>query len=195
MNQADYEKRNLQGFEGDRYMKAKFSEIINRRKIELVIETGTYLGGTTNQLRQMVKQVVTIEVNPDYHNRAKENIKDHGNVQMFLGDSAQILHDVLADTKIAKQSMLILLDAHWGDVCPLKDELKAIADAGIKPVIVIHDWLVPGTDFGYDSYKGQPFTWEWIEKDIFNIYGDQFTKYYNTMAEGARRGVLYIEPK
>jgi hypothetical protein len=193
MTDKQYEERNLKGFEDDRYIKAKLSEIIQRRKIDTIVETGTYLGGTTKVMSQMVKRVITTEINPDFFRRASIHLKDCDNVMMYHSDTMKVFPEIIESVK--KKNVIYYLDDHWLDHCPLKDELKAIADAGIKPVIVIHDWLVPGTDFGYDSYKGQPFTWEWIEKDVFNIYGDQFIKYYNTMAEGAKRGVLYIEPK
>jgi predicted O-methyltransferase YrrM len=192
---AEYNRRNLSGFEGDRYMKSKFIEIVKRKKIDIIIETGTYKGGTTNQLRQIVPKVITIEANREYYEEAKQNIEDHSNVSMLLGDSSVVLADVLSSENITTKKLMFFLDAHWHDACPLKDELQTIANAGLKPIIVIHDWVVPGTGFGFDSYNGQPFTWEWIEKDIFNIYGENFIKYYNVMAEGAKRGVLYIEPR
>lgn len=196
MTDAEYLERNLKGFEGDTFMREKFVEIIKRRKIDLVIETGTYLGGTTNQLRQMAKNVITIEVNKDYFSKAYSNIEDHSNVQMILGDSPEVLNGIFENNFTKEISVLMLLDAHWMDACPLKQELAEIAKADIKPVIVIHDFLVPGTDFGFDSYNGQPFTYEWLKPYIDNIYGEgKYKHYYNKMATGAKRGILYVEPK
>jgi hypothetical protein len=88
---------------------------------------------------------------------------------------------------------LFYLDAHSHIETPLLDELKAIAEAEIKPIIVIHDWKIPDRpDLGYDSYNGQDYTFEWIKPSIEAIYGDEYAYYYNNQAEGAKRGVIYI---
>jgi len=91
----------------------------------------------------------------------------------------------------------IFLDAHWGSHCPLKEELEQIRRAGIKPVIAIHDFVVPNhTELGYDEINGQPFTYEWLKEDIDSVYGeDGYNVHYNSEAEGAKRGIIYIVPK
>lgn len=197
MTDQEYEERNLKGFEGDSFMKKQFSELIEKHKITLLIETGTYLGGTANQLRQMVKNLITIELNLGYFMRAKVNIEDRSNVDMINGDSVLALREIFLDKNNRKKKMFVFLDAHWGNVCPLLDELHEIAVARLKPeVIAIHDFIVPGTDFGYDSYNGEPFDWEFVREKIEAIYGvDGFSYFYNTEAEGARRGILYVEKK
>lgn len=196
ITEANYKARNLQGFEGDSFMKDRIKTLIDKHKINLVIETGTYLGGTTNQLRQMAKEVLTIEINEAFQMEARETIQDHGNVTMLLGNSPEKLAEVFADKKTLKKRILILLDAHWGNVCPLHQEMAEIAKAGIKPVIVIHDFFVPGKTFGYDSYNGKRFDLAFVQDSLNQIYGvDGFTFFYNDIAEGARRGVIYVEPK
>jgi hypothetical protein len=92
------------------------------------------------------------------------------------------------------KKVLLFLDAHWEASCPLLDELAAIAESGMKPIIAIHDFKVPNKDFGFDSYNGQDYTWDWIAPSIEKIYGKDFKHYYNTVAEGAKRGCVFIEP-
>lgn len=191
MTPQGYEQRNLLGFEGDSYAKNDFQALIKKHKIKTIIETGTYLGGTTNQLRQMVDSVITIEVNPEYFEKAKGNIKNHDNVIMINDDSINALETVLPNMK---GPLFVFLDAHWGNVCPLLDELQKIADSGLKPIIAIHDFFVPNKTFEYDSYNGKRFDFEFIEEKLANIYGGDYTHFYNTMATGAQRGIIYIEP-
>ncbi len=193
--QEEYRLRNLSGFEGDNIMRRQFAAIFAKHRINLVIETGTYLGGTANQLRSMVKELITIEVNKEFYEEAKNNIGNHSNVTMLNMDSVKALSDILK-TKAKKKNIFFFLDAHWYESCPLLEELGEIAMAGIKPVIAIHDFFVPGTNFGFDTYKGQRFDWEFVREAIEKIYGvDNFTYFYNQQAEGAQRGILYVEPK
>lgn len=193
MNTQEYEARNLQGFEGDNFIKDELKKLIKKHKLKLIVETGTYLGGTTKQFASMADRVITIEIDSNNFLRASKFLEGTENVKTYLGSSPDILRKICPGIKDEKA--LYFLDAHWGNVCPLKNELKVIAGNGIRPVIAIHDWVVPGTDFGFDSYNGQPFTYEWIKAELDEIYGEgSYKYYYNTQAEGARRGIIYVEP-
>lgn len=195
ISEKEYQERNLMGFEGDMIMKAEFEKIIAKHNIDVIIETGTYKGGTTKKLCDMVKNIVTIEINQQYFKEAKEYLSDCKNVLMLNGSSPDILETLLNTSTYSSSNILLFLDAHWGNVCPLLDELDKISQAKINPVIIIHDFVVPGKDFGFDSYNGQQFDLLFIEEKINNIYGkDGYTYYYNETAEGAQRGVIYIEP-
>jgi len=95
---------------------------------------------------------------------------------------------------------LIFLDAHWGENCPLQKELEVIADRSKKkPIIAIHDFKIPGKpEYGYDSYQGQDFTFEWLEPWFDLIYGKgQYEHFYNTgiVEESAKRGIIFLVPK
>jgi len=93
---------------------------------------------------------------------------------------------------------LVWLDAHWNSHCPLLEELEAIAEVGIRPVIMIHDWQVPGRpDLGYDHFPdGRPFELSAISDHLDAIYGaGGWDHHHNDKAEGAKRGILYVEPK
>ena len=93
---------------------------------------------------------------------------------------------------------IIFLDAHWY-TNPVLNELVAIKESGKKPILAIHDFMVPDhPEFGYDIYPEQEivYDWKWIEKYIEDIYGPKgYTKEYNTEATGAMRGCIFILPK
>ncbi len=168
----------------------KSKKLVQKFEIQTIIETGTFLGGTTKRLAQIADKIYTIEVNSDNVTEAKEFLKDSTDFTVMEGSSPNIFRDLL---KLDHGNILFFLDAHSKVYTPLLDELKVIAEAEIKPVIVIHDWKVPNfPEFGYDSYNGQDYTFEWIKPNIETIYGDNYAYYYNDKAEGARRGVIYI---
>lgn len=92
-------------------------------------------------------------------------------------------------------NVLIYIDSHWhGTPCPLKDELKLISELEIKPIICIHDFKVPGKDFGFDAYDYE-LCFEEIEPYLNDIYKDGYDYHYNEDAGGAYRGIIFIYPK
>jgi len=179
----------------DRYAQSEFIRLTDLYDLDYAIETGTCLGYTTEFLCSLFEVVKTIEINAKFLTIAKENrLNKHKNCKMFFGDSAKDLSFMLENMT---NKTLIFLDAHWGNHCPLKNELKQIANAKLKPVIAIHDFKVPNhPELGYDSIDGQPFTYEWLKSDIDAIYGnDGYGYHYNNKSTGAKRGIIYITPK
>lgn len=57
--------RNLTGFEGDSYIEEEIKKLVHKFEINTIIETGTFLGGTTQKLAQLANQVYTIEVDSE----------------------------------------------------------------------------------------------------------------------------------
>lgn len=189
----EYLTLNLTGFEGDSYIAEEIRKLVQKFEIETIVETGTFLGGTTRKLSEMADKVYTIEIDPENIQEATEFLRDTSNITLLEGSSPEVLRNLLQSDH---GNVLFFLDAHSRTYTPLIDELKIIAEAGIKPVIVIHDWKVPDRpDLGYDSYNDQDYTLEWIQPSIEAIYGDDYTYYYNDRAEGAKRGVIYIHTK
>ncbi len=185
-----YLNRNLAGFEGDFYIGLEIRKLVQRFEINTIIETGTFLGGTTKKLAEMANQVYTIELDPENVSEASEFLKDTNNVTLIEGSSPEVLKNLL---KLDHGNVLFFLDAHSRIYTPLIDELQVIAEAKIKPVVAIHDWKVPHRpDLGHDSYNEQDYTFEWIKPSVEMIYGNEYSYYYNDQAEGAKRGVIYI---
>lgn len=198
MTFQQYVEINKQGFEGDTYLKDRVQKLINQYNIKTVMETGTFKGSTTIQFADMVNDVYTTEVNPEYYKEAlaKFSANKKDNIHPNLGSSVEILPKLLT-TISQPQMLLFFLDAHWGPNNPLIEELKIIAEHRLKPVIVIHDFKVPGhPELGYDTYGGQDYEWSWIADSIDNIYGkDNYIVSYNSEAVGMKRGVIFITPK
>lgn len=180
-----YLQNNKKGYEGDEYIHEEIKGFVKKYNIKTIIETGTYLGHTTRRLDELAR-VISFENSIENYSKAKKNYPEL---------SILNLHSVVGikTHQFMKHNYLFFLDAHWNGT-PLLKELEAIKDKGIKPVIVIHDFKVPGTDFGFDTYDGQDYNYEWIKPSLEKIYGQDFEYYYNKKATGARRGVIYIYP-
>ena len=209
----------IKAFNGDKYLGEEFLKLIKKFKIKNIIETGTYRRDTTRAFSGMADKVYTIESNRSFYFGSKKILKNYSNVRTFFGSSPEVLKKILPNIK---ENTLFFLDAHWGHYWPILDELKEISkiDSLKNSVIVIHDFYVPEVDFGYDSYYHSDSKFELFLKKFIGFFGrklnmnlvekqkldydfikeklkkinPEFKHYYNSRAEGAKRGVIFIHP-
>jgi hypothetical protein len=181
-----------QPFNGDTFIEEEFIKLRDQYNIKTVIETGSCLFTTTLWLSKHFEKVYTFEINEYYRNIGLSKLSENSNVESFLNNSPdgikQILHTL-------KNRTMFFLDAHWGDSCPLLDELEVISQLQVPPVIVIHDFKTTDSSFAYDSIDGQPFDIDYIKEKLEKIYPRGYNFNYNKFATGAKRGVIYITPK
>lgn len=189
-------EKKLTPFNADYYLEKKILDIKNKYGITTAIETGTFHGATTIWFSENFEKIYTVECNESYFLESGINIGNRANVIRKLQSSPIFLKEILPN--IDEEKTLIFLDAHWY-TNPVLDELEEIKKSGKKPIIVIHDFMVPDhPEFGYDVYpdQGIVYNWDWISKKIEEIYGPTgYHKEYNTKATGAMRGCLFILPK
>lgn len=175
-------------FNDDHFLEKKFIEIRDTHNIKTVIETGTFYANTTKWLAANFEQVYTCEIDAKTYEVAKKELQGLDNVTHALADSRQFLKDVLP--KMDEQ-FIIFLDAHWFEN-PLREEIELLAQFEKKPILIIHDFKVPGKPFGYDTYPGITYDFAYILPSIEKVYGDKFKYEYNTQATGAKRGCIFI---
>jgi len=178
------------GFEGDEYLAREVASILSRMKIETVIETGTEYGRTAARLSAMASCVYTVEINEENKSEIKKLLDKLPNVRYFFGDSISLLREKIMPA--AKPPVLFFLDAHClGSIETLRKELQVIAEfpAYKNSAIVIHDFFVPGKKFGNDGFK-----WEQISGLVMKI-NQEYIHYYNRIAGGRCRGVVFICPR
>lgn len=186
------QEKNFKAFAGDWRIRDEIQRLVSKYGITIVVETGTNRGASTVVLAEMVDTVCTIEIN---EKAAKENrhLDEHPRIFPFIGSSPEILKQILTHVL---DGVLFYLDAHWPSYWPLRDELKVIAERKMdRSVICIHDCQVPGKDFGFDEYNGQILNIEYVQDLLPLIYEDGYDYHYNEVAEGNRRGIVYITPK
>ncbi len=177
-----------QPFEGDTYIPKEIEAIKHRLGLTRCVETGTQYARTTNVLSWIFQdEVVTVEADPHYVREAEMNVKCSANIKIINAKSQDVMDRLVQD------NTLFYLDAHGCEIggCPLKEELEIIAKAQPKNIaIAIHDFKVPGKDFGYDTYD-YPLEWSEIEPIVKRIFKNP-VHYYNEQANGAYRGIVYI---
>lgn len=184
-------------FNGDKFLETEIIKLRNKHDIGHAIELGTCLGSSTVWFFYHFGTIDTTEISGEFYRIADERFTSLGiPVNNYMCDSRSILPLLIASAR----PVLIFIDSHWGPSNPLLQELDIIAQSGNKKVIlVIHDFKVPGhPELGWDEYaeQGIVYEWSWIESRIEKIYGKgNFNHYYNSEATGAKRGVVFIEPK
>ena len=183
-------------FNGDRYIAHTFKNLKNIFKIDTVVETGTYQGDTTIFLCEHFKTVYSIEVKQENYEYSLNKLKSLNlPAKLILDKSENVLKDLIIDNNIGNQS-IFFLDAHWYE-CPLERELEIIAECGIKPIIAIHDFLVPNCNtLNYDTYNNQPYTYEWLKPKFDKIYDGKYNYWYNddVFSTEIKRGIIYLVP-
>ena len=110
------------------------------------IETGTARGeGTQQALDCGMRKIITVEANPDVFVKASKRFIGEDCVTCILGDSGDVLKDVLTDLA---EPAVFWLDSHFStgdeeleDVskCPILLDLRAISDHPIKNHVILID--------------------------------------------------------
>lgn len=181
----------------DTYAYENLVKLIEQFDIKRIIETGTYLGKSTEIFCRLNLKVDSIEINESFFNGVKETLH-YDNLSLHLGSSPDVLQRILSD---GEDGLLFFLDAHWEpNPLPLLDELKIIADKRIKPVIIIHDFFVPAENgnakFGYDTYRDHVLNFLFIKDAIDSIYDTgSYHYYYNEFIDKVDAGIIYIHKK
>ena len=160
-----------------------------RYRFEAAVETGTWKGHTTVALAAIFPRVHTIEVDRARYKATLPRFEEYPNVTAHCGTSPQVLLELVA---AVEYPLFAMLDAHWGEDWPLRDELKILLSVRQPKLIMIHDFKVPGRDFGYDSYGGQECSLEYIA-DLLPHDACRYTFNSQVAPNSERRGALFIE--
>lgn len=113
-------------------------------QIETFIETGTYMGSTTNSVKNTFKKIYTIELDEKLYQHAKKKFHNSAHIKVSKGDSSKVLPTIL---KNIKEPCLFWLDAHYSKGItaksnkdtPIIEELGFILDHPIKKHIILID--------------------------------------------------------
>lgn len=192
-------------FNGDTFICEEFLKLKDQYKIDVAIETGSCIYTTTKWLCENFTEVLTVEINQSYANFGKHKIEPFENCKAIVGiDSVGFIATIVKNhLEQDPRNCIFFLDAHWGENCPLKDELRAISGLGLKepPVIAIHDFKTHHEQLlGYDTYKGEALSFDYIYQEIKMLetaYGCCYYHYFNKpeTSTGANRGIIYLIPK
>jgi len=133
------------------FFDAKF---LSQFKADVFVETGTYKGnGIRRALHAGMGEIHSIEINSTWLQNLPQDLKDNPHVHLHLGDSAEILHQVLHTLDLSRSSLTIFLDAHvmTGQLtgaknpCPVLKELDILGRHTDRATILVDDMRIFAT--------------------------------------------------
>ncbi len=115
-----------------------------RFSLTTLVETGTYLGDMVFSMRDVFRQIFSIELSVPLYLEAKERFSSRSHIHILQGDSAQVLPKTLT---YLNEPCLFWLDGHYsagitakGDLeTPIMQELEAILSHSIKNHVILID--------------------------------------------------------
>lgn len=182
---------------GQKWRCLMVAELIRKVDPAAIVETGTYLGTTTEWMTAFQIPVYSCEASERNFGFARQRMIGIGNAHLTLGDSRSALRSLVAGALAGKlaEPILFYLDAHWNEDLPLAEELDIIYGACPRAVVLIDDFQVPGdAGYGFDDYgKGKALTAEYIDAAMRT---HDLQVYYPTKSAaeetGARRGCAVL---
>jgi hypothetical protein len=170
-----------------------FATLVERLQPAAIVETGTYLGTTTEWMAGFQVPIFTCERSMEHFGFARARLSALPNVTVALADSREFLRGLLAMPLGAPA--IFYLDAHGDADLPLADEIHVIFALCPKAVALIDDFQVPDdAGYGYDAYgPGQILN----ASCIGPVIGKQrLSAFYPTtpssMETGMRRGCVVL---
>jgi hypothetical protein len=120
--------------------------------LNVLIETGTFMGETVEYFKDIFASVISIELSEDLAKKAQEKFKNDKNVKIIQGDSGEVLQKLL---KEISEPALFWLDGHYSSEffvgeefiktakgksdTPVKEELESILRSSSDHIILIDD--------------------------------------------------------
>lgn len=135
-------------------------------EVNVLIETGTYVGDMCYAARNNFKQVYSIELSSFLFRIAKQVLSGSANVNLFQGDSGVMLPRILSSVS---EQCVFWLDAHYSSgitsmgACEtqISRELQAIAAHRVKNHVILID---DARDFNGKSYPALQFMEDFCAK-------------------------------
>jgi hypothetical protein len=125
--------------------------------LEVLVETGTFLGDMIYAMKDQFKEIYSIELSQELHEKAKEAFRTSPHIHLVAGDSSKALDSVLAGIT---KPCLFWLDGHYSggitalgeERCPIRAEFAAILRHPIQGhVLLIDDSQCFDGNYGYPT--------------------------------------------
>jgi len=168
------------------------SEIL---KPEFAIESGAYLGTTTQYLSCLVtKKAFSIEINQTFAEIASRRLSseiENGEIEIICGDSGLLFSSILSGINPQTERVIAYLDAHWLANIPLRYEIQSLLDWGGVFIALVDDFYIPDDNtYGFDQYEHHRIDRTHVpDVTELNIWVPAFEASHES---GARRGTAYL---
>ena len=114
-----------------------FAQLVQVFRPDVIIETGTYRGTTTEWMAAFQLPIHSIESEPESFGFSAERFKATRNVALVHGDSRPHLRRLLGEVVPADACVLAYLDAHWEDDLPLGEELEIVFGDPRRTIVMV----------------------------------------------------------
>jgi predicted O-methyltransferase YrrM len=163
-------------------------------KIARIVETGTFLGTTTEFFAKFGIPVITAESNPDYAQKSAARLSKWKNVDLRAHDSIRVLQELTRESIDRSVPTLFYLDAHWENHLPLREEAELAVMHFAKAVLLIDDFAVPDDPgYGFDDYgPNKRLTLEYLLQGNLRHLARYFPSAPSHQETGARRGCVVV---
>ena len=157
-----------------------------------IVETGTFLGTTTEFFAQLGLPVTTAENNLEFAVQARERLRRWQNVDFQQADSVQVLRKLTRDPIDRGVPTLFYLDAHWQNHLPLREEAELAFGHFAKAVVLVDDFVVPDdAGYGFDDYgPGKRLDLDYLLRGQLPPLSIYFPAALSRQETGARRGCV-----
>ena len=182
-------------FNGQARRQAVFVELCRRIPFAAVVETGTFRGATTGFLHTTAgAPVFSAEIMPRSYYFSRRRLRKYRAVTVVHADSRRFLSGLLqTHRQLVGETVFFYLDAHWQPELPLGEELVTIASNWQRPIIMIDDFEVPGTDYGFDDYGPQKrLCIDYLPAVIRREFRAYFPTAPTSDETGSRRGYVVL---
>jgi hypothetical protein len=133
--------------------------VFRDRKHEILVESGTYLGGTVEFMLPHSRRIVSVEIEPSLYQQARRRFENDKNVELHHGDSAVLVPQLVGGLE---EPALVWLDGHFtGGVNTLQGEaiepapgiLESLGDLDLPEgmTVVVDDLRLFGRGDGFPS--------------------------------------------
>ena len=143
---------------GQSFRQRIYSDIMNRGNFKAIVETGTFRGTTTEFFARAGLPVYSVEIDLREHGFASQRLSHlRDRVHLFHGNSPEFLQSLADDSAFPKSNVFFYLDAHVQSAqvyhqAPLVEELETIFANWNEAVVMVDDFQVPGTAYGFDDW-------------------------------------------
>jgi hypothetical protein len=184
-------------FNGQSSRQALFSELIDQFRPAAILETGTYMGTTTEFMASVGVPVYSAEVNARAYGFARARFRGVRHVHVQHSDSRRMLRSILdGPLRLSRERpLLVYLDAHWNADLPLAEELAIVFTRCPAAIVMIDDFQVHfDVGYGYDDLgPGYALTSSYIGPTVAAHELDVFYPSTPSSEEsGARRGCAIL---
>jgi hypothetical protein len=180
---------------GQRFRQRIFERLM-RLGVDVIFETGTYLGTSTAYFARQGVPVFSCELDENTFAAAIVQLVDYKDVKIYLQDSRSFLKSLSKERINDFSFPLFYLDAHGKGDLPIADEIRIIQANWPQFVIMVDDFEVPAADgYGFDRYRsGQELTVNYL-RDAGIDFGSLAVLFPTAVPNaetGVRRGTLVL---